>query len=207
GARDVTFIPDENRVFDYIAPQNITRQLSGLQLSQKHTRRVEREAPARVGGLLLVTDADGTQLAYQVNAQPTGVNGSVLGDGLATNVAAINSDLSLGTVFLFALLGGMILNLMPCVFPVLSLKVLSLSSDRASQREHQLHGIAYTAGVMLAFLALAAVLLTLQAGGAAIGWGFHLQTPWFVAALVYLFFVMGLSLSGVVEFGTSIMGV
>lgn len=206
GARDITFIPDENRVFDYIAPQNVTSQLSSLQLSQKHTRRVEREAPARVGGLLLVTDAGGTQLAYQVNAQPTGVNGAVLGNGRATN-AAVTADLSLGTVFLFALLGGMILNLMPCVFPVLSLKVLSLSSDRASQREHQLHGIAYTAGVMLAFVALAAVLLTLQASGAAIGWGFHLQTPWFVAALVYLFFVMGLSLSGVVEFGTSIMGV
>jgi thiol:disulfide interchange protein DsbD len=97
---------------------------------------------------------------------------------------------------------------MPCVFPVLSLKVLSLSSHAAgSQREQRLHGVAYAAGVMLAFLALAAVLLTLQAGGAAIGWGFHLQKPWFVAALVYLFFVMGLSMSGVVEFGTSIMGV
>ncbi|HEY0961025.1 MAG TPA: thioredoxin family protein [Pseudomonadales bacterium] len=205
GARDITFIPDANRVFDYIAPQNITSQLSSLQLSQKHTRRVEREVPDRVGGLLLVSDANGTQLAYQVNAQPTGVSGSVLGDGATQQ--ATGSDLSLGTVFLFALLGGMILNLMPCVFPVLSLKVLSLSSDRASNHEHRLHGIAYTAGVMLAFVALAAVLLTLQAGGAAIGWGFHLQTPWFVAALVYLFFVMGLSLSGVVEFGTSIMGV
>lgn len=208
GAREITFIPDANRVFDYIAPQNITSQLSSLQLSQKHTRRVEREVPERVGGLLLVTDEDGAQLAYQVNAQPTGVSGAML-DASAQDTAAgtTGSDLSLGTVFLFALLGGMILNLMPCVFPVLSLKVLSLSSDRGSNREHRLHGMAYAAGVMLAFLALAGLLLTLQAGGAAIGWGFHLQTPWFVAALVYLFFLMGLSLSGVVEFGTSIMGV
>jgi thiol:disulfide interchange protein len=212
-AQSISFYPDENRVFDYIAPQNITNQLSSLQLSQKHTRRVEREAPQRVGGLLLVTDTAGKQLAYQVDAQPTGVNTSTLGGALAAtaNDAAAGSeggsDMSIGTVFLFALLGGMILNLMPCVFPVLSLKVLHLSSDRASHREHQLHGIAYAAGVMLAFLALASVLLTLQAGGAAIGWGFHLQKPWFVAALVYLFFVMGLSMSGVVEFGTSIMGV
>lgn len=206
-AREVSFIPDENRVFDYIAPQNITRQLSSLQLTQKHTRRVEREAPQRIGGLLLVTDQSGAQIAYQVEAEPTGVNASVLGAGAGAAGAAIASDLSLGTVFLFAMLGGMILNLMPCVFPVLSLKVLGLASDRASQREHRMHGIAYAGGVMLAFLALATVLLTLQAGGAAIGWGFHLQKPWFVAALVYLFFVMGLSLSGVVEFGTSIMGV
>src|SRR5690606_7608478 len=89
----------------------------------------------------------------------------------------------------------------------LSLKVLSLAgSSNSSRREQRLHGLSYTAGVMLAFLSLAVVLLTLQASGAAIGWGFHLQKPWFVAALIYLFFVMGLSLSGVVEFGTSVMG-
>jgi thiol:disulfide interchange protein len=210
-AQEVSFIPDENRVLDYIAPQNITRQLSSLQLSQKHHRRVEREAPQRVGGLLLVTDASGNEIAYQVDAKPTGVSTSVLGAPVTAGDLTGDggtSDMSLASVFLFALLGGMILNLMPCVFPVLSLKVLSLSAtSNSSQREQRLHGIAYTAGVMFAFLALAVVLLTLQAGGAAIGWGFHLQKPWFVAALVYLFFVMGLSLSGVVEFGTSIMGV
>src|SRR5690606_39056606 len=73
-------------------------------------------------------------------------------------------------------------------------------------RVQRLHGLAYAAGVMLSFLALAGVLLGLQAGGAAIGWGFHLQQPWLVAILVYLFFLMGLSLSGVVEFGTTAMG-
>src|SRR5690606_22412840 len=108
----------------------------------------------------------------------------------------------------FAMLGGLILNLMPCVFPVLSLKVLSLAhTAHGPQRQQRLHGLAYTAGVMLSFLALAVVLLLLQAGGDAIGWGFQLQQPWFVAALVFLFFVMGLSMSGVVEIGTSLMGV
>jgi thiol:disulfide interchange protein len=214
-ARDVTFIPDQNRVLDYIAPQNVTRQLSSLQLSQKHHRRVEREIPERVGGLLLVTEDDGSEIAYQVEAEPTGVDTTALGGALAATNGADGSGsgsgggtMAIGTVFLFALLGGMILNLMPCVFPVLSLKVLSLSANsNSSAREQRLHGIAYAAGVMGAFLALAAVLLTLQAGGSAIGWGFHLQKPWFVATLVYLFFVMGLSLSGVVEFGTSVMGV
>jgi thiol:disulfide interchange protein DsbD len=119
-----------------------------------------------------------------------------------------NSAMPIATVFLFALLGGVILNLMPCVFPILSLKVLSLAvRGDTSLREQRLHGLAYAAGVILAFLSLAVVLLTLQASGAAIGWGFHLQKPWFVGALVFLFFVMGLSMSGVVEFGTSIMGV
>lgn len=200
GATALRFIPSVDGVFDYSAEQRITHQLSSLQLSQAWHRRVERSVPERVGGLLLVERA-GSEVAYQIDAAPTGVNTELLP---ASNAG---SELSLGSVFLFALLGGVILNLMPCVFPVLSLKVLSLSAHSGASRSSQrLHGLAYTGGVMLAFLALATVLLSLQAGGALIGWGFHLQTPWFVAALVYLFFVMGLSLSGVVEFGTSTMG-
>ena len=212
GASAVTFIPDEHRIFDYNAEQQITSQLSSLQLKQNFHRRVEREPPQRVGGLLLVTDAGGKQLAYQVAAQPSGVNAVHLGGVLAATAGADsgikNSAMPIATVFLFALLGGVILNLMPCVFPILSLKVLSLAvRGDTSLREQRLHGLAYAAGVILAFLSLAVVLLTLQASGAAIGWGFHLQKPWFVGALVFLFFVMGLSMSGVVEFGTSIMGV
>lgn len=212
GASAVTFIPDEHRIFDYNAEQQITSQLSSLQLKQNFHRRVEREPPQRVGGLLLVTDAGGKQLAYQVAAQPSGVNAVQLGGVLAATAGADsgikNSAMPIATVFLFALLGGVILNLMPCVFPILSLKVLSLAvRGDTSLREQRLHGLAYAAGVILAFLSLAVVLLTLQASGAAIGWGFHLQKPWFVGALVFLFFVMGLSMSGVVEFGTSIMGV
>jgi thiol:disulfide interchange protein/DsbC/DsbD-like thiol-disulfide interchange protein len=206
-AHALRFIPDVDGVVDYKAEQNITSQLSSLQLSQKWHRRIERSAPERLGGLLLVTGADGREVAYAINATPTGVNTAALAATAGTAGSRL-AEMGLGMVFLFAMLGGLILNLMPCVFPVLSLKVLTLSSNSsASLREQRLHGLAYTAGVMLAFLALAAVLLSLQAGGAAIGWGFHLQTPWFVAALIYLFFVMGLSLSGVVEFGTSIMGV
>ncbi len=212
GASAVTFIPDEHRIFDYNAEQQITSQLSSLQLKQNYHRRVEREPPQRVGGLLLVTDASGKKLAYQIAAQSAGVNVLQLGGVLAATAGADseikNSAMPIATVFLFALLGGVILNLMPCVFPILSLKVLSLAvRGDTSLREQRLHGLAYAAGVILAFLSLAVLLLTLQASGAAIGWGFHLQKPWFVGALVFLFFVMGLSMSGVVEFGTSIMGV
>ncbi len=212
-AQAITFIPDVHRILDYNADQQLTTQLSSLQLRQNYHRRVERETPERVGGLLLVTDANDRQLAYQVNAEPSGVNSNQLGGVMAAvsnsgGDAGTNANTPLLTVFLFAMLGGFILNLMPCVFPVLSLKVMSLAAhSNYSQHQQRMHGLAYTAGVIGAFLALAGVLLTLQASGAAIGWGFHLQTPWFVGALVFLFFVMGLSMSGVVEFGTGVMGV
>jgi thiol:disulfide interchange protein DsbD len=93
---------------------------------------------------------------------------------------------------------------MPCVFPVLSLKVLSFA-DHRDQRSG-LHGLVYMAGVVGSFLVVAAALLTLKAAGSAIGWGFQLQQPWFVAALGYLFFAMGLSLSGFWELGGQWMG-
>jgi thiol:disulfide interchange protein DsbD len=105
-----------------------------------------------------------------------------------------------------AFLGGLILNLMPCVFPVLSLKVLSLAAatDAAERRRH---GIAYAAGVVASFAVLGGVLLGLRAGGAAIGWGFQLQSPLVVGVLAYLLFAMGLSLSGVAEFGAALGGI
>ncbi|HET8711732.1 MAG TPA: protein-disulfide reductase DsbD domain-containing protein, partial [Spongiibacteraceae bacterium] len=107
-------------------------------------------------------------------------------------------------MLLFAVVGGSILNLMPCVFPVLSLKVLAFASHK---EEHlAVHGVVYTAGVVLSFVAVAIALLVLKAAGQAIGWGFQLQQPWFVASLAYLFFAMGLSLSSFWQFGGSWMG-
>jgi thiol:disulfide interchange protein len=213
-ASKISFIPDEHRVIDYVAPQQITSQQSSLQLKQKQHRRVERQQPARVGGLLLVDDAAGKQVVYKVEAAPDAAAASAAATTVAGAVpassqgATVGGDVSLAGAFLLAFLGGLILNLMPCVFPVLSLKVLHLaSSTHTTAAEQRMHGLSYMAGVMLSFLALAAVLLALQASGAVAGWGFHLQQPWFVAGLVFLFFVMGLSMSGVVEFGTSMMGV
>jgi thiol:disulfide interchange protein DsbD len=108
------------------------------------------------------------------------------------------------TMLLLAALGGATLNLMPCVFPILSLKVLSFANHR-DQRQ-ALHGFSYMAGVVASFLLVAAVLLALKAAGRAVGWGFQLQEPWFVGALAYLFFAMGLSLSGFWALGGSWMG-
>ncbi|MGA1742478.1 MAG: protein-disulfide reductase DsbD family protein [Pseudohongiellaceae bacterium] len=211
-ASEISFIPGEHRVFNYVSPQEITYQLSSLQLTQEHHPRFSA-APEEITGLLLVTDESGQQISYEIAATPDGISASDLGGLLAANAEGIKnatavSEMNLLLVFAFALLGGLILNLMPCVFPVLSLKVLSLASNsKSSQQEKRLHGLAYTAGVIVAFLILASVLLSLQAGGALIGWGFHLQSPWFISLLIFLFFIMGLSMSGVVEFGTSIMGV
>jgi len=211
-ASEISFIPGEHRVFSYVSPQEITYQLSSLQLTQEHHPRLSA-APEEITGLLLVTDESGQQISFEIAATPDGISASDLGGLLAANAEGITnatavSEMNLLLVFAFALLGGLILNLMPCVFPVLSLKVLSLASNsKSSQQEKRLHGLAYTAGVIVAFLILASVLLSLQAGGALIGWGFHLQSPWFISLLIFLFFIMGLSMSGVVEFGTSIMGV
>jgi thiol:disulfide interchange protein DsbD len=103
---------------------------------------------------------------------------------------------------LFALLGGVILNLMPCVFPVLALKVLALAQHGHDTRARWTSALAYGAGVLLSFLALAALLMAVRAGGQHLGWGFQLQSPGVVAALALLFTLIGLNLAGVFEFGS-----
>ena len=114
-------------------------------------------------------------------------------------------NFSLAAVLLFALLGGMILNLMPCVFPVLSIKVLSFTTTHQNIRSRHIHGLVYTAGVISSFVAIALLMLVLRSAGESIGWGFQLQSPLFVIFLVYLFFVMGLGLSGYLEIGSNLM--
>jgi thiol:disulfide interchange protein/DsbC/DsbD-like thiol-disulfide interchange protein len=110
-------------------------------------------------------------------------------------------SLGLGLALLFALVGGALLNLMPCVFPVLSLKVLGFAQHAGERRRLLAGGLAYTGGVVLSFLALAALLLALRAGGEQLGWGFQLQSPVVVAALAALFTLIGLNLAGVFEVG------
>jgi thiol:disulfide interchange protein DsbD len=118
-----------------------------------------------------------------------------------------SEQFSLGLILLFALAGGMILNLMPCVFPVLSIKALSFTRAHQSDKDKQTHGLAYTAGVVSSFVAIAVVMLALRSAGEAIGWGFQLQSPAFVIFLIYLFFVMGLAFSGYLEIGTGLMSI
>lgn len=120
--------------------------------------------------------------------------------------APAGPTLGLGLALLFAFAGGVLLNLMPCVFPVLSLKVLGFAGHAHSRRALVGGGIAYSAGVVLSFVALAGLLIALKGGGEQIGWGFQLQSPGFVAALAVLFTVIALNLAGLFEFGSILPG-
>ncbi|MET0294094.1 MAG: thioredoxin family protein, partial [Phenylobacterium sp.] len=106
----------------------------------------------------------------------------------------------------FALLGGLILNLMPCVFPILAMKAASLAGHGSQVAEARRHALAFLAGVMATFLALAGLLIGLQAAGAAVGWGFQLQSPPVVAGLALLMLAVALNLSGVFEVGAALQG-
>ncbi len=124
----------------------------------------------------------------------------------AASAPPADTSLSIWTLLsmlALAFVGGSILNLMPCVFPILSLKVLSFA--RSTDHDRHLESWVYTAGVIASFVLVAAILITLQRAGSAIGWGFQLQSPGFVIALAYLCVAMGLSLSGLVQLGGSVM--
>ncbi len=117
-----------------------------------------------------------------------------------------SGSLTIITAIAFALIGGLILNLMPCVFPVLSLKAMHMAQFGQDERHARQHGLAYTLGVILSFIAVAGVLLLIRYFGEWVGWGFQLQSPYFVAGLVLLFFAMSLTMTGYVEFGQNLMG-
>lgn len=186
------------------------------------------ELPAQTSWLLKATDRAGHAKAWQFTAQRSSqpfwpadnqlsrltLFNAPSADQLAGSLprsAATGSEtkpaLNLLMAILLAIIGGLVLNLMPCVLPVLSLKLLSIAKAQgqalAMQRKHAL---AYGCGVLLSFLAVAGLLLALRAAGDQIGWGFQLQAPWFVAGLVYLMVALGLSMSGVVLFGQRLMG-
>jgi len=114
--------------------------------------------------------------------------------------AVPDSQISFLVAVLLAFVGGVTLNLMPCVFPVLSLKALALAEGHADARVQRLQGIAFAAGIVATFLALAGLLLVLRGAGEQLGWGFQLQSPTVVVGLAILFFALALNLSGVFEF-------
>jgi len=169
------------------------------------------ESPALMP-LVLVADVNGQRQGFRAQAQVLGNWPPVAGVAssppelalaLATTTVPIAPAVSIGlwAALLGALLGGMILNLMPCVFPVLAIKVMSFTRHAHDRRGHRVSGLAYSAGVVLSFLALGALLIGLRSAGEQLGWGFQLQAPAAVAALAVLFTVMGLNLAGLFEFG------
>ena len=134
--------------------------------------------------------------------------GAAQGGLAATGTAPPPGGLSFAYAFLFALLGGVVLNLMPCVFPILSMKALGLvNSAQGDQRAARQSGLLYTAGILAAFAAIGALWLGLRAAGDEVGWGFQLQSPAVNLALALLMVAIGLNLLGVFEIGTRVTGV
>ena len=204
------FFPYANDLLKHSAPQRLDNGADGTLRISQQLGDYFTKAPAQVDGVLVVHDGDSVK-AWEIHAQPGTVKpvpqqSAARASDVAPATAGDQPGLALA--LLLALFGGVILNLMPCVFPVLSIKAISLIEARAKvARRQRGHALAYTFGVLATFGGLAGLLLALRGGGSAIGWGFQLQQPVFVGALAYLFFAMGLSLSGVVQFGTRLMGV
>ena len=199
------FFPYIEGQIEAAGAQPLTRQGRDLSISLPVASRRVGEF-TRVAGVLVSGEANARRaLAIDVPLVGTVVAGVVLPAAsapalqLTPRVAAADSALSLGSAIAFALLGGLLLNLMPCVFPVLSLKVLGFATHRESSAAMRHHGLAFGAGVIASFWLLAGALLALRAAGQQLGWGFQLQSPATIAGLAVLFFVLALNLSGVFE--------
>jgi thiol:disulfide interchange protein DsbD len=188
-------------VIENAAPQRFRADASGITLDMARGALADATS-APIEGVLLVAeglDGGGARHAFAVRAEPRPAEGGP---------AAASAALSVAGAMALALAGGVILNLMPCVLPVLSVKALGLirhGSEGAWVLRR--HGLAYTAGVLAAFAAVAGALLALRAAGEQLGWGFQLQSPPFVVLLAFVLFVMALALSGVVVIGGRLTGV
>jgi thiol:disulfide interchange protein DsbD len=181
--------PDGEGIIINAAPQNMKVRGDRLSLTLSPGK-------LRVGnasGVLVIQDKSGERTGYEINAPVT------------TSSAGQAGDVTIWLAVAFAFLGGVILNAMPCVLPVLVMKVVSITGHPQSSLKRD--SLIYSAGVVSAFTFLAAVLLILRAGGEAIGWGFQLQSPVFVTVLASLMLALGLNLSGVFPIGAGIMGI
>jgi thiol:disulfide interchange protein DsbD len=191
------FFSGASGVIAHAAPQPLTRDGDTYQLSLVSSEYLQGSV-ARLEGVLLTPDGVAWDAERDVRAMTVDVS-------VTERPMVAGAPLTLATALLFALVGGLLLNLMPCVFPVLSLKVMGfVSQGGAEPSKVRAHGIAFAAGVIASFWLLAGVLLALRAGGTALGWGFQLQSPAFVALMAALFFVLGLSLFGAFDVGTSL---
>jgi thiol:disulfide interchange protein/DsbC/DsbD-like thiol-disulfide interchange protein len=159
---------------------------------------------AELTGLLAYTDGAGAYTSVQVRA-PLLLGASAPATPVRESAAAAGGVLP---TLLLALVGGFILNFMPCVFPVLGIKVLGFVNQAGRDRgQVALHGLAFTLGVVLSFQALAIILAVLRTSGQELGWGFQLQSPEFVFCLAAVTLVFALSLSGLFDFGVKVMGI
>ena len=203
--RDVYFFPGEWGPIASMAKQSATIGADGIRIPLKRGD-AKGTLPADLAGTLVLTErtAGGdVRQAFDVTAKldPAFVPTPAL-------ALAGGEALSLAEALLFALLGGLILNLMPCVFPVLAMKAAAFARlaghERAAMRRD---GLAYTLGVLASFALMAALIIVLRASVGDVSWGFQFQSPVFSLLIAYLFFVVGLNLSGVFEFSSRFAGI
>jgi thiol:disulfide interchange protein len=197
GIADVWFYPMRWGVIEHAAAQQVDVTPHGITLRAVRGALPEAiEAP--IDGVLVITERLGggtTSQAFALRAERAGAPKALAG------------ALALPQALALALAGGLVLNLMPCVLPLLSVKALALVQHAgAGNAALRAHGVVYTAGVLASFGVLAGALIGLRAGGEQIGWGFQLQSPWFVTLLADVLFVMALVLSGVAVIGGRLAG-
>lgn len=194
----------------YDQPQTVRKGAAGNLLIDLPVSESADQSIARLSGVLTSRGGwlSGVSLPGMLIDVP--IVAATAGPGAATSTtpsAPATSTSLLGTLAL-AFVGGLILNLMPCVFPVLGIKILGFVNQSGNDRRRvTLHGVAFTAGVLASFWALAGALAVLRAGGDQLGWGFQLQSPAFVFGLAAVMLVFALSMSGVFEFGLGATGV
>jgi len=183
------FFPFTGSELKMSAPQSFAFARDGIVLNLSPAKRFHAGTP--LTGVLVLGSRDGSVHALNVNAR----------EGLVPETEFMNEGgMTVALALLFAFVGGLILNLMPCVLPVLAMKALALASHAgAARRETRAEGLSYGAGAILSFVALGLLLIVLRAGGAEIGWGFQLQEPIVVAGFALLMFAVGLNLSGLYE--------
>ncbi len=214
GVKDARFFP---LVWGPVSnPAAQPMKIAGGQLTLDMKQGDTKETPNKLDGLLVLTGPRGERTGYTLSASRgpdtaaagalfDHAAGSGVGSGVIGSAAAPGGLSGAGLAVVFAFLGGAILNLMPCVFPILALKALAFA--KKAEHGHWQQGVAYLGGVLISFGVFAALIAAFREGSAALGWGFQFQSPAFVLALAILFFVMGLSLSGAVSFGAGLMSI
>ena len=220
GLETLAFFPDQPEIVDNPSPQSLLRNDDGSYRLLLTATPVFKGNITALAGLLVAEPALSTDGAVRAatfstpwpggapRASAKPVTAPIDAAQIAAAVGGSDVDrLGLGVAMLFAFLGGLVLNLMPCVFPIVSIKVLGFVREaHGSRRSLRSHGLAFAAGIVVCFWAVAGALLALRASGQALGWGYQLQSPPIVAVLATLFFVLGLNLSGVFEWGLRLQG-
>lgn len=204
--KDAYFFPEPRNLFDYGAEQPIFETDFGhaLELPLVPSASVD-DLPEALRGVLTF-ERGGETYAWQIEHPLVEPPAAIAATGPPGPAEAADGLRGLLVAIGFAFLGGMLLNLMPCVFPILSLKVLSLVKSQGSSRRHtRLHGLSYGAGVMVSFWVLAALLIAIRGAGEQLSWGFHLQSPTFIALMALLVFAIALNLAGLYEIGTGLV--